>query len=297
MQLFAPRYYQRFQCTAAACTHSCCVGWEIDVDEETLARYDALPGALGEEIRAGITRTEDGCFFTLDKEERCPNLRADGLCRIICALGEGYLCDICREHPRFYHTVMGRMECGVGASCEAAAALILSSDAYSDLISVGEVEGKPPAMGGDFDALAWREALYAVLRDASLPYSERLSRIAKICDALLPDTARVCEVLSGLEYLNEAHRLAFSHYTEAPERGGIEPECERFFAYLLYRHASVAETPRELACAVGLALVVERLFAMLCTVFGYSPVEAAVALSEELEYSEENTAALLAICV
>ena len=120
MQIFAPEYYQSFQCSAAACTHSCCVGWEIDVDEDTLARYDALEGALGAEIRRGISRSADAACFTLDAAERCPNLRADGLCRIICELGEGYLCDICREHPRFYHTAGGRLECGVGASCEAA---------------------------------------------------------------------------------------------------------------------------------------------------------------------------------
>ena len=32
-----PDFYDDFHCLAAACRHSCCVGWEIDVDEDSLA--------------------------------------------------------------------------------------------------------------------------------------------------------------------------------------------------------------------------------------------------------------------
>ena len=31
-----PDFYDRFRCRAAACRHSCCKGWEIDIDENTL---------------------------------------------------------------------------------------------------------------------------------------------------------------------------------------------------------------------------------------------------------------------
>ena len=50
MKLIAPDYYPRFRCIADRCRHSCCVGWEIDVDEESLEKYAALPVELGEEI-------------------------------------------------------------------------------------------------------------------------------------------------------------------------------------------------------------------------------------------------------
>ena len=35
MKLYAPGYYKRFACIASKCRHSCCVGWEIDIDPET----------------------------------------------------------------------------------------------------------------------------------------------------------------------------------------------------------------------------------------------------------------------
>ena len=28
-----PDYYKEFQCIADQCEHSCCIGWEIDVDD------------------------------------------------------------------------------------------------------------------------------------------------------------------------------------------------------------------------------------------------------------------------
>ena len=42
MKLYAPSYYKKFKCIADKCEHSCCIGWEIDIDEETLEKYEKL---------------------------------------------------------------------------------------------------------------------------------------------------------------------------------------------------------------------------------------------------------------
>ena len=42
MKLYAPEYYKKFRCIADRCEHSCCNGWEIDIDSATLARYKTL---------------------------------------------------------------------------------------------------------------------------------------------------------------------------------------------------------------------------------------------------------------
>ena len=47
-----PAYYEAFRCTAGACRHNCCIGWEIDIDGKSAERYAALPGAFGERVRA-----------------------------------------------------------------------------------------------------------------------------------------------------------------------------------------------------------------------------------------------------
>ena len=74
-----PQYYFNFKCIADKCRHSCCVGWEIDVDERTLARYRALGGEMGETIIESIEETEDGVHFRLCTDERCPHLDEKGL--------------------------------------------------------------------------------------------------------------------------------------------------------------------------------------------------------------------------
>ena len=54
MKLFAPEYYNKFVCIADKCAHSCCVGWEIDVDDVTAEKYNLLGGAYAEKIRESI---------------------------------------------------------------------------------------------------------------------------------------------------------------------------------------------------------------------------------------------------
>ena len=125
MNVYVPEYYPAFRCVASECHHTCCAGWEIDIDEESLARYQRLPGAFGERVRRSIGR--DGTpHFILTKEERCPLLTEDNLCELILREGEGALCQICADHPRFRNYFSGRIEMGLGLVCEEAARLILS---------------------------------------------------------------------------------------------------------------------------------------------------------------------------
>ena len=57
-----PDFYGEFQCLADKCAHSCCLGWEIDIDEETAALYETLPGELGEELRQKMCREPEPHF-------------------------------------------------------------------------------------------------------------------------------------------------------------------------------------------------------------------------------------------
>ncbi len=290
-----PRYYVSFRCIADRCRHSCCVGWEIDVDAQTLARYRALPGEIGENVRKSIEMSEGGAHFRLDAEERCPHLDARGLCRIITALGEGYLCEICREHPRFYHEIGGVWECGLGLACEEAARIVLDSEDYDEFAWIGEGEEEiTPKTVGEFSAFARRAALYAALRDAAVPFALRLAEIE--CAYGLGVMPALAALFEDLEYLNERNRARFSRAVDvefAPE-GALATACERFFAYLVFRHASPAQSEREFACAVSLAACLTHLLYGLTSAGEESVVMCARVISEELEYSEENTAALCA---
>lgn len=36
MKYKVPSYYKDFKCIAGSCKHTCCEGWEIDVDEASV---------------------------------------------------------------------------------------------------------------------------------------------------------------------------------------------------------------------------------------------------------------------
>ena len=93
--MILPDFYGRFRCKAGACQHTCCRGWDIDIDDVTADYYQQLEGPLGEAIRQHIAEGPDGWHFCLTAEGNCPFLRPDGLCQLIRQAGDDILCDIC----------------------------------------------------------------------------------------------------------------------------------------------------------------------------------------------------------
>lgn len=289
MKLYAPKYYKDFVCIADKCTHNCCIGWEIDIDPDTQKMYESLMGGYGQEIKKSIEYGETP-HFKLSLDGRCPHLASSGLCKIILELGEDHLCDICREHPRFYNDTPRGTEVGLGMACEEAARLILSSDGYEEIYEVGETCGESEA---DFDTLDFRRNLYSLLSDGSLPYPEKLQKIHEkygVSPFFLTD----CEwraLISSLEYLDPSHRNLFSCYssdTDTPKEA--EKLLERSLAYFVYRHCTSVFDSKELYAALGFSLFCERLLASLIKEYGTDgAVRLARIVSEEIEYSEDNT--------
>ena len=120
-----PSYYKNFLCKGSECSENCCIGWKIEIDVESLERYAKVGGELGDELCENIIRDGESSHFCL-KNGRCAFLDENNLCRLISSFGEDILCDICREHPRFYINFPKGGFLGVGLCCEAAAELVLS---------------------------------------------------------------------------------------------------------------------------------------------------------------------------
>lgn len=293
MKVYFPSYYEDFRCIADRCRHSCCVGWEIDVDGETLSRYNGLDSNFGREIRSHIS--DDG-VIGLCENGRCPFLDGRGLCRIISSLGESCISVICREHPRFYHTAEGRTEGGIGAVCEEACRIILSSDDYNRFTEFERDIDTPYET--DFNTLVHREFIYGLLCSGdTLDYNEQLSRIREKYD--LPDLTAEAEewnkILSELEYLDES-RVGLFTVGKKDCSGEMKDYLIRFLAYLVFRHVSVAENYEDLKARVGFCLLLSAIFENMISQRPRSfdeIVEIARTISEEIEYSEDNTASLI----
>ena len=73
----------------------------------------------------------------------------------------------------------------------------------------------------------------------------------------------------------------------------IEKKLERALAYFVFRHCSAAETREEFCASLGFCLFCERLLASAAAFWdmtdGESFADLARIVSEEIEYSEDNT--------
>ena len=130
MKFRAPMYYKEFHCIADKCKDNCCsAGWEIDIDADTERFYKNVDSDFGNKLRSNISSNDtlenSSAHFVLDEKNNCPFLNQKKLCDIYINLGEEHLCQICKDHPRFYEWFDGIKECGVGLCCEEAARIIL----------------------------------------------------------------------------------------------------------------------------------------------------------------------------
>lgn len=174
-----PSYYNSFRCIADKCSDNCCIGWEIDIDPDTAEYYSYVGGDFGKRLKENIS--EENSFIL--KGERCPFLNDKNLCDIIINCGEEHLCQICRDHPRFFEWYGNIKEGGIGLSCEEGARLILTDDGWE--ISEALVgEDEEPVDGELFSLLIKaREEIFSLL-DGEGMWKEKLSRVLDYAEKL-----------------------------------------------------------------------------------------------------------------
>ena len=275
--------YSEFKCKADKCKHSCCKGWEIDIDEDTLEYYKGLDTELGNEIRQNINWGED-IYFKLTSDERCPFLRDNGLCRIIEELGEDGLCDICRLHPRFYESIKDFNLAGVGLSCEKASELLFEKTSLDFIICDS---GK---------RISFTELLEML--EINIPQDDlRLSKV-------IPDHLKEAEIERILEAFYNTEPIdnnwkkevsflkeSFKEYLSDPEISEAFGKYEVIYQYIIFRQLELLQT-------YGVQKLIEYavhsvIFIMLYAMSFGDDLEAVRRWSEQIEYNEDNIAYII----
>lgn len=282
-----PDFAEDFACKADRCQHSCCRGWEIDIDAATAAYYASLEGPLGEALRENIDVLADGTHaFHLTVDEHCPFLREDGLCRLIREIGEEALCEVCTMHPRFF-IMSGTVElAGFGLACEKAVELLLSADSLR-LRAEGE------SQSFDFGALLAFLGK-AVPREWLLPPARLTLAQFSFLLAQMKDTEPIDDAwpqqLTALRL--DCHKL-LPRYAKLLAAQGADA-AEKLVSYILYRQLDKAERyGMEALCRYARFNVV---FIYLLAAETQDLPEAVRRWSEQIEYDEENTARLIRAC-
>lgn len=308
MQNAYPDYYPRFRCIAGRCRHNCCIGWEIDVDEETLARYRALTDDMGARLRESIRDDGDAPHFVLGEDERCPFLNGDDLCDLILYGGEGMLCQICTDHPRYRSFFSGRTEIGVGLCCEEAARIILTKRDPVRLVA----EGEGTLTREERALLALRDALINDAQARDKRVEERMEAILARCGTALPEASLAdwAAFYLALERMDEAWTKTLTALRAnadtlpleafAAHMRARETEYEQLLVYFLYRHLPAALDDGDAAGKAAFAVLsVRLLFALGALQFGKTgaftvddQIELCRLYSAEVEYSDDNLNAL-----
>ena len=301
-------FFQNFHCIAGDCKHSCCIGWEIDIDEDTLDDYRQIGGDFGRRLSANIDLTETP-HFKLTKDERCPFLNQQNLCDIILNLGEESLCQICTDHPRFRSFFSSRTETGLGLCCEAAAKQVLGFKEKAEEVVLEEEDGGEPLSAWEQTVLSARQKLIDIAQNRSLPFSVRLQAIsdyagAKAAQKSLSEWAAFYKTLERLSADWDKELEILSHIKapfENPPEALPDTPFEQLLVYFLYRHLPDAENERDLKKRAGVAALSCQILRALClekTATGepFSVdmlAELARMCSSEIEYSQENIDSLL----
>lgn len=279
-----PKFYKNFLCKADKCKHSCCKGWEIDIDEETAGKYLAMTGELGAEIRQNIGKNEDSYFFKLTEDERCPFLQKNGLCKIILNIGEENICEICTMHPRFF-TMLDDVElCGVGLSCEKTCELLLGDE--KDLVFYIE---------NTEEEVSFSEVLAVIglnlpneMQEFSLAVNaENINKVLEIMAKTEPIDENWSKELSIMQDMDNVE-LKAKEYLENSDKNILN----KIYQYILYRQLERL-VDIDIEALINYAQY-SILFIILHTMISKELGESVRRWSEQIEYDTDNVDLILA---
>lgn len=289
MTTITPNYYKDFKCIADKCRHSCCVGWEIEIDDDTLAKCENVDGEFAIKLKSNI-EFDESPHFKLDREERCPFLNLNGLCDIITNLGEDMLCQICRDHPRFRNFYDGFVEIGLGLCCEAAAEIILSKKEKTTLNLTADAL--------EIHLVSFREKLFCVLQDRSLSLEKRIDNMLGLVDAKLPQNIDWYAVFNGLEKLDrvwDEYLLRIKDGIKTFENdSSLDTAYEQLLVYLIYRHFLDCQYDERIKERVLFAVLIYKVIKTMNVSNTLDElIDIARLYSCEIEYSDENISKIL----
>ena len=309
MRVYVPTYYKKFHCIAEKCKHNCCIGWDVEIDSESVAKYREMKDRLGARINKNII-TEDGeYYFGMKENKKCPFLNQFGLCDIISELGENAVPYICRMHPRFKNVFSGREEIGLGLCCEEVARIIVDEkEPFSLTVMKDGEESVDDFESGIIDK---RAEILDIFNDKTVGINHKIKQVAEkysIEESVFCDKNSF-EIFESLDYMDwklprtidwlTADESSFASEIALPD--DIDMGLSNIACYFIFRILSPAETDNEFRARLGVVLLsisciaqtVKKLFrdADGCSVQMLS--ELSRIYSAEIEYSPQNMEILI----
>jgi len=206
-------FYNDFSCSMGKCPESCCCGWLVPIDEDTVSKYNSLKGLDFFNYRLSIRKRYDRMCFNANLRE-CKFHCKDGLCSLQKKYGEDYLSETCRIFPRTVYTLFSENQISkdysdlpaasefLELSCPVAAELFIKNINDMHIISV-PFKGEIKDCATNEDINFWKLLIHAndTLNSVILNPENSLQKVYGIL-------LKSAEALQNI-YLNNDSRAAF----------------------------------------------------------------------------------------
>lgn len=295
MKIVKPTFYKDFKCIAGDCPDSCCQGWEVDADSDSLEYYKTLDNSLEikKRIDSVLSKDEfDNTIFTLAPKKRCPFLNEENLCDMHIAIGGEHTPYTCRTFPRFIYDFGATREIGISFSCPVASDMMYNAESFdfetevnSDLPTLNDIDAEKY-----FLLLKGRAEAYKIAKDKSKNIKERLNALldlgVMLQEKLLPyieggDDIAFFDVFKNPELINPEWKEKVKNYSL--KQVSDSQANENILMYFLYKYLMQAVYDDDVLSKIKMAV----LGVLINTYFGEDSWTVHL-WSKETEHSQYN---------
>lgn len=268
MKITEPIYYKDFKCIAGECPDSCCQGWEVDADEQSLEFYSTLSPELEikKRIDSVLDKDEfDNTIFTLAPKKRCPFLNSENLCDMHIAIGGEHTPYTCRTFPRFIYDFGGTREIGISFSCPVASDMMYNFKGH--ITFTDTINADPPVLN-DIDAEVYftlikaRKTAYQIAQDDALTIKERLIKLLDLAADIQPELGEYNEGGEEIDFFDVFRNpeLINPEWREKVDNGKIceisnTNANENIIVYFIYKYFLQAVYDRDLISKIKMAVI------------------------------------------
>ncbi len=184
--------YESFECLADKCPDTCCSGWLIQIDEDSLEWYKDLEKEKPS-LMANKIDWSEGCFCNRENGD-CAFLMESGLCELQKTMGEEALCYTCDMYPRHVEEFPEVREYSLSVSCPANALALVKKKEFYRLTETEDEQEDNPEDYEDFNELLFehllkcRRAIILILEMSDITFVEKsrliIGTMCRIQDAL-----------------------------------------------------------------------------------------------------------------
>ena len=313
IKTFVPSYFEKFRCIADKCPDTCCIGWEVDIDDETAERYSDLKGSLSEKIKKHLVTDETGCnIFTLCEKDRCPFLNEKNLCEIYIGAGENYLSKTCTLFPRFFDDFGSFREMGLGFGCPEGARIILEDKEEFSLVLFEETDEFSEKIDEEFlkELIDLREEIFSIIEDKNMNLKSRIETVFSLAksfqqnldgDVFSDETQGrsfedCLKILENMEYINPERRQFVKDLKNKIVHNDAlkiyQKDFEKLLKYYIFRYLLKAvydyDVLTKVKYGVFAVIIISRIYSCFESLAFEDRVKIMYSFSKEVEYSDLN---------